>query len=137
MKELLFVYGTLRRGGGHDLERMFKDASFVGEGEFCGKMALVDYFPGVIDASEPGARVFGEIYELDGDGRSLAELDEFEDFRPDDPRAGVYRRERRRIRVKPGEWKDAWIYIYNHPIEQLRAIESGDFVRFLRESATG
>jgi gamma-glutamylcyclotransferase (GGCT)/AIG2-like uncharacterized protein YtfP len=137
MKEVLFVYGTLRRGGGHELEKMFEDARFIEEGEFCGKMVLVDYFPGVIDATEPQAMVSGEIYELDGDGKSLMELDEFEDFRPLDPQGGVYRRERRRIRMKSGGWKDAWIYIYNHPIGQLRAIESGDFVRFLRESRQG
>lgn len=137
MKELLFVYGTLRRRGGHDLEKMFPDARFVEEGEFCGRMFLVDYFPGVIDSNEPEAKVFGEIYELDGEGESLGKLDEFEDFRPGDPQAGEYLRKRRGIRVKSGAVRDAWIYLYNHPVEGLRPIEAGDFVRFLSESAPG
>ena len=134
MSDLLFVYGTLRRGGGHELEKMFDDVRFVQEAEFFGEMFLVDYFPGVIDPVSAGTDIAGEIYEFRPDGKSLRKLDEFEDYRPFDPDAGVYVRARRNVRVKSGEIAEVWIYIYNQPVAGFRKIESGDFVRFLKES---
>jgi len=134
MKEHVFVYGTLRREGGHDLEKMFCDVRFVSEGEFSGEMVLVDYYPGVVDSEDPKAKVLGEIYEIEGDKKYFRELDVFEDFRPHEPRAGEYRREKRNIRLSSGVFMEAWIYIYNGPTHKLQKICSGDFLQFLRET---
>lgn len=93
--ELLFVYGTLKRGllNHHHLS----DAPFLGEAEMPGvRLHDLGPFPMAI-AADGLAR--GELYVVDGD--RLAHLDRFEGV----PR--LYRREYRRL----SDGRQAWIYL--------------------------
>ena len=48
-KEYLFVYGTLRRGGGAPLSKLLgQQADLVGLGTFQGKLYDLGYYPGVV-----------------------------------------------------------------------------------------
>jgi gamma-glutamylcyclotransferase (GGCT)/AIG2-like uncharacterized protein YtfP len=72
-RDLLFVYGTLRRGEAH--HGLLGGAAFAGAAETEPAYDLADLggTPGLVDG---GRRVVGELYEVDGD--TLAVLDAFE-----------------------------------------------------------
>lgn len=72
MKEVVFVYGTLRSGASNDWR--MAGARFLGAGRVRGVMVKVDWYPGVVLQGE--GWVSGEIYEVGLE--SLRDLDEFE-----------------------------------------------------------
>jgi len=137
MSSHLFVYGTLRRRGGADVEGKVAGIEYIGEGSMPGKMALVAEFPGVADDPENAGQVIGEVYRLANEAADFAVLDEYEDCRAHDQFGGVYRREQRDIRLMDGRIIQAWVYIYNRPMDAFPQIESGDFIRFMKENRTG
>ncbi|HEX4954518.1 MAG TPA: gamma-glutamylcyclotransferase family protein [Thermoanaerobaculia bacterium] len=71
---LLFVYGSLRRGG--ENHRFLDGARFLGEARTEPGHQLLDLgrYPGMVAAAE--GRVLGELFEVDGE--TLAALDRFE-----------------------------------------------------------
>ncbi|AMV28206.1 Gamma-glutamylcyclotransferase family protein YtfP [Gemmata sp. SH-PL17] len=74
---LLFVYGTLKRGG-RNYPRI-ADQEFVAEVATAARYRVVDLgpYPGLIRDAVNGLAVHGELFAVDA--RGLAELDEFED----------------------------------------------------------
>src|SRR3954471_19673714 len=74
-KHLVFVYGTLRRGGVRAMPDLFPGARFVGRGNVTGSLYDLGPYPGLLfDGSD--STVVGEVYEID-DG-ILERLDEIE-----------------------------------------------------------
>src|ERR1044071_5082105 len=93
-KEYLFVYGTLRRGGGAPLSKLLSErADLVGLGTFQGKLYDLGQYPGVIPSSNPADAVIGEIYVLHPDHSLLPILDAYEDYQPDQPKQSLYLRQ--------------------------------------------
>jgi gamma-glutamylcyclotransferase (GGCT)/AIG2-like uncharacterized protein YtfP len=72
---LLFVYGTLRRGGSHHAE--LRDARFAGRARTQSRYDLVDLggYPALLEGGT--SAVSGELYEVDD--ALLVELDRFEE----------------------------------------------------------
>jgi gamma-glutamylcyclotransferase (GGCT)/AIG2-like uncharacterized protein YtfP len=93
--DLLFVYGTLRRGFAN--HHQLGGAAFVAEAEIAG-VDLHDLGPFPMGIPGEG-RIHGELYRVDAD--QLAHLDRFEGV----PR--LYRRERRPLDAG----RQAWIYL--------------------------
>jgi len=141
--DLLFVYGSLRRGSSHHhlLQRLH--ACFAGPGSVKGQLFDLGRFPGArpraVDqgpataalAPEPAkpGRVAGELYRLRNPVRDLAALDRYEDYRPGSPDASFFRREVARIRRRDGTEVTAWIYWLNRASHPQRAVASGDYAR--------
>ena len=120
MSELVFVYGTLRRGCSN--ARFLANADFVDYGSTVDPFALyVDRDSGLPYVVEGGSAVVeGELYRVSS-ALLLGPLDELEEH-PD-----VYRRNLVQVVVNGVEY-DAWMYIWPHPIENsFRLIPSGDF----------
>lgn len=123
--DLLFVYGTLRKGGRqHAL--LARGADFVGHAQFQGRLYRVASYPGAVPSHEPRDIVHGEVYRLRDSSRLIAELDRYEGFDPCDPSALFVRRLAATI-LSDGTTMDAWIYLYTGPTRPLARIESGDF----------
>ena len=104
-KNLIFVYGTLRKG--HCNHHLLKDAHCygVGSSEASYAMYLKNGYP-YITSSEARYPIVGELYSVDDD--TLAQLDKFEGH----PR--YY--ERREIPVIMREERyDAWMYFRDPP----------------------
>ena len=101
---LLFVYGTLKRGG--RANRLLAGARFVGPAVTEPRYRLVDLgsYPGLVDAAD-GVAVAGELYEVAV--ADLPPLDEFE-LAPD-----LY--ERRPVTLS-GAAGPAEAYFYNKPV---------------------
>ena len=76
----VFVYGTLRRGGRNDINRLRPEPRYVGMGEVQGTLYHIDWYPGLTLGGEDAVTVVGEVYEIGAELEAL--LDEIEQIVP-------------------------------------------------------
>ncbi|MDH4246918.1 MAG: gamma-glutamylcyclotransferase [Deltaproteobacteria bacterium] len=133
--ELLFVYGTLRKGFGHSLHRTIEShARFLGLARFKGVLYDLGPYPAVVPAPASGSPdadargVLGEVYALNHPGPLLKALDLYEGCVEPRRPAAEYRRERVSITLEDGTPAQAWIYLYNHSPLEARQIPEGDYL---------
>lgn len=102
-KTILFVYGTLKRGG----RNFFRMAGqeFVAEVTTAPRYRVIDLgaHPGLVHDDATGLAIRGELFAVDA--RGLAELDAFEEV------PGPFVRERIEV---PG-YAEVWAYYMNTP----------------------
>ena len=142
--DLLFVYGSLRRGSSHHHILEGLHALFAGPGTVEGQLFDLGSFPGAKPwpsdasaaaagasalASDVSSRVTGELYRLRRPERDLAVLDRYEGFRPDFPAASFFRRGLARVRTRDGSFMEAWVYWLNRGASPRRVLTSGDYTR--------
>lgn len=60
----VFVYGTLRRGGRNDINRLRPAPEYVGMGEVRGVLYHLDWYPGLTLGGEEAVTVVGEVYRI-------------------------------------------------------------------------
>jgi gamma-glutamylcyclotransferase (GGCT)/AIG2-like uncharacterized protein YtfP len=60
----VFVYGTLRRGGRNDINRLAPAPKYLGMGEVKGSLYHFDWYPGLALGGEEAVTVVGEVYEV-------------------------------------------------------------------------
>ena len=60
----VFVYGTLRRGGRNDINRLAPAPHYVGMGEVRGVLYHLDWYPGLTLGGEEAVTVVGEVYRI-------------------------------------------------------------------------
>lgn len=60
----VFVYGTLRRGGRNDINRLAPAPLYVGMGEVQGVLYHIDWYPGLALGGEQAVTVVGEVYRI-------------------------------------------------------------------------
>lgn len=60
----VFVYGTLRRGGANDINRLRPAPEYVGMGEVQGVLYHLDWYPGLTLGGEEAVTVVGEVYRI-------------------------------------------------------------------------
>lgn len=126
--DYLFVYGTLRQGSNSEMYHLLaRNAKFVGDATYQGKLYMIDYYPGVVPSNNPHDAVHGEIYELTNPSNVLARLDTYEECGVGFAEPTEYIRRKDNIRLNDGRVISAWIYIFNRSTEKLQYIESGDF----------
>jgi gamma-glutamylcyclotransferase (GGCT)/AIG2-like uncharacterized protein YtfP len=111
--DLLFVYGTLRRGFAlhHHLRRM--GAEFVARGEVQAELYDLGKFPGARKSTRPGKVLAGEIYRLRQVEKALKVLDHVEGFSPQAAEKSSFRRATTEVVLPNGERRVAWIYWLN------------------------
>ncbi|MBV2130764.1 gamma-glutamylcyclotransferase family protein [Arsukibacterium indicum] len=135
MPDYLFVYGTLRQraqrraAGNRCYQLLLKHASLLGQGRLQAKLFLVDYYPGAVPDHGPAWQVTGEVYQLQQPELLLAELDKYEACGPGFASPTEYLRLKQHITLQNGEIVTAWVYVYNHPIDELEQILTGDFLQ--------
>jgi gamma-glutamylcyclotransferase (GGCT)/AIG2-like uncharacterized protein YtfP len=66
-ERLVFVYGTLRRGGRNDINRLQPAPQYVGMGEVRGILYHIDWYPGLTLGGEEAVTVVGEVYRISAD----------------------------------------------------------------------
>ena len=120
MSECVFVYGLLRDGEslGHILEGLPRTGPHTLDG-----FALYDLgrYPGAVHG--PG-KLIGELCEIPHEA-ILTALDEAEGVHADPP---LYLRERVMLRGGNVGEVEAWIYLYDRPVNDARRIPSGDWL---------
>ena len=102
--ELLFVYGTLRRGG--SANHKMRGAKFIVTTHTNGGYALAKYhgLPGIMESGKSNEVVKGDLYEVTED--HLYELDRYED-----------RRYQRKL-VDLNDGNQAWAYVLPDDLNQ-------------------
>ncbi len=114
MEELVFVYGTLKKG--KDLHHHLKKSRFLGEGFIVGyDIYLVSWYPAVVKGS---GKVYGEVYAVDRE--TLDVLDKVED------EGKLYKRIKENVKMG-GKTVSCWVYLYQGSTENLKKIKSGRF----------
>src|SRR5918997_2987877 len=121
-KHLIFVYGTLRQGGGRAMPDLFPDAKFIGHAKVSGSLYDLGSYPGLL-LDESDSLVIGEVYEIDD--QLLSKLDDFE-------ASSHYRR--KQVEISLGtQRRSCWIYEPDPEFYSLRTlITSGDWVEYAR-----
>lgn len=127
MTERLFVYGTLKRDSRHPFAaQLAAKASYLGQARYNGRLYRVAHYPGAVASSLSGEWVQGDVYTLQ-DPDLLKALDRYEGCGPDDPKPTQYLRLLQTVTLSDGAAVEAWVYVYNRPVERLERIMSGRF----------
>ena len=113
--ELLFVYGTLRRGGSH--HRLLGDAGLLGTWVSGPHYRVLDMgpYPALVMGDAP---VVGEVYRIGPD--MLPALDAYEGC------PGDYHRARAET-----PFGAAWVYLWDRPPPAVPSVRGGDWLRHL------
>jgi gamma-glutamylcyclotransferase (GGCT)/AIG2-like uncharacterized protein YtfP len=111
--DLLFVYGTLRRGFAlhHHLRRL--GVEFVARGKVQAELFNSGKFPGARKSTKPGKIVKGEVYRLRREEGALKVLDQVEGFSPRTREKSLFQRATTEVALPNGERRVAWIYWLN------------------------
>ena len=126
-KHLVFVYGTLRRGGARSMSVRFPAAKFIADAEVSGSLYDLGAHPGLLlDGSD--SPVTGEVYEVDDE--TLNKLDEFE-------ASSNYRR--KQVELSLGARRRlGWTYEPSPEFYSPRTlITSGDWVEYAKTRTEG
>jgi len=118
-KHLVFIYGTLRRGGANHY--ILADANFLGryETEPRYTMFRLGQFPAVVARGDTA--ITGEIYRVSD--AVFALLDELECY------PTVFSRQL--IHTPAGE---TWVYLYNRLVGTEHVVPNGDWLEYLEKS---
>lgn len=126
LPDLLFVYGTLRRGSDHaNAQRLARESTWLGTAMLSGTLYRVSWHPALV--LEGADSVAGDLLRLHDPAASLPWLDAFESCGPDDPPPHDYRREIVPVRTASGE-AQAMVYVWNLPLTGLERMASGDWL---------
>ena len=121
-KHLVFVYGTLRRGGTRAMPSIFPDSTFIDNTKVSGRLYDFGSYPGLL-LDESNSLVVGEVYEVDDE--ILQKLDEIE---------AESHYCRKPVEISFGDRrKIGWVYVYNPKFySSLILIESGDWIEYAK-----
>jgi gamma-glutamylcyclotransferase (GGCT)/AIG2-like uncharacterized protein YtfP len=121
-KHLVFVYGTLRRGGAGSMSNRFPDSKFIAEAVVKGSLYDLGAYPGLL-LTESNSTVTGEVYEVDDE--TLKRLDDFE---------ATSNYLRKQVDVSLGNSrKVCWTYEPDPEFYSLRRlISSGDWMEYAK-----
>ena len=126
----LFVYGTLMRGYVHPMARLLSaNADFLGEASCRGRLYKVKHYPGLVLSDDAREIVHGELYRLRAPDELLREFDMYEACGEGFPEPTQYLRQMFSVRLADGVVSEAWTYVYNWPVTDLKRIESGRFLQ--------
>ena len=107
-----------------------KNTQFVGEAYTYGKLFLVDYYPGLIhNKPHENHKVYGEIVSINSGLNLLIDLDEYEDFYPNDANNSLYIRELKSCFLLDNSKSfNCHTYMYNKNVDNLKILTNGRFI---------
>ena len=119
---LVFVYGTLRRGGTRAMPIIFPDSRFIDNAKAHGRLYDLGAYPGLL-LDESNSLVFGEVYEVDDEILNKLDVIEAESHYL-----------RKQVELSFGDdRKVCWVYVYNPKFySRLILIESGDWIEYAK-----
>ncbi|MEL6192125.1 MAG: gamma-glutamylcyclotransferase family protein [Bacteroidota bacterium] len=131
--DLIFVYGTLRKGFSHPMADMLAShAQYVGAGSTFGSLFDLGPYPAAIFSEEGAYIVKGDVYRIKSPQHLLPLLDEYEGYRADDLENSMYKRVLIKVYCKEDEL-EVWGYTYLPPPPSKGLIPSGDYLSYLQE----
>lgn len=125
----IFVYGTLRQGGGADHLLPSPKAEFLGHATIKGTLHNLGGFPGL---QEGDGDVIGDLFEIHDDS-IMSSLDMYEGYREDDPENSLFVRKSICLDTIDGleTFADTpiWVYFFGHNPPEGTVIKSGDWFK--------
>ncbi len=122
--QLIFVYGTLRRGGSNHFR--MAGAEFISAGTIMGRMYRVDWYPGLV-LDDAGDEISGEVYSVDAD--LLVALDSFEGLSAGEIQGSEYRRVQTTVVRRNSETLTAWVWEWLGAVSENQRISAGDWLK--------
>lgn len=122
--ELVFVYGTLRRGGSNAFR--MAGAEPVSDGSITGRLYRIDWYPGIV-LDPAGDEIYGEVYAVGPE--QLAALDAFEGVSAGEIEGSEYRRVQTTVVKKDSQILTAWVWEWLGEVEESQRISDGDWLK--------
>jgi gamma-glutamylcyclotransferase (GGCT)/AIG2-like uncharacterized protein YtfP len=121
--QLVFVYGTLRRGGSNHFR--MAGARFVALGSITGRIYRIDWYPGLV-LDPVGDEIYGEIYALDPE--QLMALDVFEGVSAGEVEGSEYRRVETTVVQQDSQTQTAWVWEWVGLTDESQRISGGNWL---------
>ena len=129
--DCLFVYGTLRAEFENPKSKLLlENADLTGKGFFYGKLYNVSWYPGAVLSENDQHHVHGWVYQLKNAEKAWEWLDDYEGVSTNDAEPHEYVRQLVKVFLQTHEEVYCWVYIYNHSVDGLELIPSGDYLKF-------
>ncbi len=122
-RELVFVYGTLRRGGSNHFR--MDGADFITTGRIVGRMYKISWYPGLM-LDDAGDDIIGEVYSVDQE--MLGNLDSFEGISAGETEDSEYRRVPATVTRPDGESLTAWVWEWRGVFDEAQRLHHGDWL---------
>ncbi|WP_454802388.1 gamma-glutamylcyclotransferase family protein [Mucilaginibacter phyllosphaerae] len=132
MTDLLFVYGTLLRKGNPFANYLLQNSNYVFAGKIKGILYDIGEYPGLIITGNNHNYVYGSIYKLRQPEENLKIIDDYEGVGLDQEQPNLYTRQSAKIISETGA-VDAWVYVYNRPVDGLPIIPSGNYMEYSKQ----
>lgn len=123
-KQIVFVYGTLRRGGSNHF--YLAGAEFVAAGTVMGRLYRIDWYPGLV-LDTAGSEIRGEVYAVDSE--QLSALDAFEGLSAGEIEGSEYRRIQTSVMLQDSQTITAWVWEWLGNVDESLRIADGDWLR--------
>ena len=119
MPNLLFIYGTLHPARApREIAAAARRLELMGPATIHAHLYNLGEYPGAI--LDPTATpIPGELFTVP-DAATLAALDTYEDFRPNDPTNSLFIRTKTTATLPDGTRQPCWVYVYNREVQGSR-----------------
>lgn len=122
--QLVFVYGTLRRGGSNHFR--MAGAEFLAPGTVMGRMYKIDWYPGLV-LDDAGDEIHGEVFSIGPE--LLGELDVFEGVSAGEVEGSEYRRVPVTVVLQDSRTVTAWVWEWLGQFDESRRVREGDWLK--------
>jgi gamma-glutamylcyclotransferase (GGCT)/AIG2-like uncharacterized protein YtfP len=122
--QMVFVYGTLRRGGSNHFR--MAGAEFISSGTITGRMYRIDWYPGLV-LDPAGDEIHGEAYSVGPE--LLSALDVFEGLSAGEMEGSEYRRVQTTVMKQDSQTISAWVWEWLGMVEEGQRIRDGDWLK--------
>ncbi len=122
--QLVFVYGTLRRGGSNHFR--MAGADFIASGTITGRMYRIDWYPGLV-LDDAGGEIHGEVYSVGPE--LLSALDVFEGLSAGEIEGSEYRRVQTTVVQQDSRTLAAWVWEWLGITDESQRICDGDWLK--------
>ncbi|MCI0487721.1 MAG: gamma-glutamylcyclotransferase [Blastocatellia bacterium] len=131
MTDYLFLYGTLLPGNAPDeIADTVRRLSPITQAFVRGRLYDLGEYPGAILDPSADTSIAGEVFELPDDQETLASLDSYEGFDPDEPRGSLFARVKSPVTLYGGGELQCWIYVYNRDPEDASLVADGNYAKW-------
>jgi gamma-glutamylcyclotransferase (GGCT)/AIG2-like uncharacterized protein YtfP len=122
--QLVFVYGTLRRGGSNHFR--MAGAEFLSPGCISGRLYRIDWYPGLV-LDPAGDEIHGEIYSVGPE--LLSALDAFEGLSAGEIEGSEYRRIQTSVIKQDSQLLSAWVWEWRGIVDESQRLFDGDWLK--------
>jgi gamma-glutamylcyclotransferase (GGCT)/AIG2-like uncharacterized protein YtfP len=130
---LLFIYGTLMQAENSYGAYLRDNSELLGKAKLRGKLFDIGPYPGAHYIPGSDLYTFGHLLKLRRPNEALQIIDEYEGFGATELQPNEFVREIVQVEYNNGP-VICWAYLYNHPVDDLSEIKSGDYIDFLRQN---